>query len=234
LVVDRRINVLAPHVTAIIAAGGRGLRFGSGQPKQLTALAGRPILQRSVDAFIHSEAITDIVVALPGDLAATPPGYLLNRPKPVIIVEGGERRQDSVRHAFERAAGQAEVIVIHDAARPLVTDAVIQRTVNAAFDTGAAIAALRASDTVKRADSGGRIVQTLPRDEIYLAQTPQAFRAGVLRDALRIADDATDEATLAERAGHAVQLVDGDSKNLKITTPDDLAIARQWLGGRRA
>jgi 2-C-methyl-D-erythritol 4-phosphate cytidylyltransferase/2-C-methyl-D-erythritol 2,4-cyclodiphosphate synthase len=229
LVVDRRINVLAPHVTAIIAAGGRGLRFGSGQPKQLTALAGRPILQRSVDAFIHSEAITDIVVALPGDLAATPPSYLLNRPKPVIIVEGGERRQDSVRHAFERAAGQAEVIVIHDAARPLVTDAVIQRTVNAAFDTGAAIAALRASDTVKRADSGGRIVQTLPRDEIYLAQTPQAFRAGVLRDALRIADDATDEATLAERAGHAVQLVDGDSKNLKITTPDDLALAERLL-----
>ena len=197
-------------------------------------LAGCPILQRSVDAFIHCGAITDIVVALPPHLAAAPPEYLTGRSKPVAIVEGGERRQDSVRHAFERAGRQADVIVIHDAARPLVTDVLINRTVDAAFESGAAIAALRASDTVKRADAAGRIVQTLPRDEIFLAQTPQAFRVDVLRDALKIADDATDEAALAERAGHPVKLVDGDPRNLKITTPDDLAFAERLLGGSAA
>jgi len=197
-------------------------------------LAGRTLLQRSVDAFIQCDTITDLVVALPPPLAAAPPDYLLGRSKPVVIVEGGERRQDSVRQAFDRIEAGAEVIVIHDAARPLVSDAVIRRTVDAALKTGAAIAALRARDTVKRADGSGRIAETLPRDEIHLAQTPQAFRVGVLRDALAIAGDATDEAALAEQAGHAVQLVDGDARNFKITTPDDLALAERLLGASSA
>ena len=171
------------------------------------------------------------MVALPQDLAAAPPDYLLRRQKPVFIVEGGQRRQDSVRYAFDRVSRQADVIVIHDAARPLVTDAVIRRTVDAAFGSGAAIAALRVSDTVKRASKDGRIAETLPRDDIYLAQTPQAFRVDVLRDALTIPDDATDEAALAEQAGHAVELVEGDPRNIKITTPEDLAVAERLLGG---
>ncbi len=225
---------LARHVSAIIAAGGRGLRFGGGPPKQLATLGGRTILQRSVDAFVTSDAVADIVVALPALLAADPPAYLRSRTKPVLIVGGGERRQDSVRQAFEQIGQRAEVVVIHDAARPLVTDALIRRTIDAAFETGAAIAALRASDTVKLADAAGRIAETLPRDRIYLAQTPQAFRVDVLRHALTSRADATDEAALAEQAGHPVQLVDGDPRNLKITTPDDLAIAERWLGGTTA
>jgi 2-C-methyl-D-erythritol 2,4-cyclodiphosphate synthase len=113
-----------------------------------------------------------------------------------------------------------------------VTDAVIRRTVEAAAATGAAIAAIRAHDTVKRGDAAGAIVETLRREEIYLAQTPQAFRASVLRDALAgaRADEATDEAALVERAGHPVRLVEGDPRNLKITTPDDLAMAEHLLG----
>ena len=129
------------------------------------------------------------------------------------------------------SARDADVVVIHDAARPLVSHEVIRRTVEAAAATGAAIAAIRARDTVKRADAAGRIAETLNRDEIYLAQTPQAFLVDVLRDALTISDDATDEAALAEQAGHAVQLVEGDPRNLKITTPDDLALAERLLGG---
>ena len=172
-----------------------------------------------------------IVVALPAALAADPPDYLRSRSKSVLVgVEGGERRQDSVRRAFDRVDRHADVVVIHDAARPLVTEAVIRRTVDAAFETGAAIAALRASDTVKRADAAGRIAETLPREQIYLAQTPQAFLMDVLRDALAMSADATDEASLAEQAGHVVQLVDGDPRNLKITTPDDLALAERLLG----
>ena len=217
-------------VSAIIAAGGRGLRFGGVFPKQLLTLGGRPILQRSIDAFVACDLVTEVIVALPADLAASPPAYLAGHRKSVTIVAGGERRRDSVANAFARVSDRAEVVVIHDAARPLVSEAVIRRTVAAASDAGAAIAAVRAHDTVKQADASGVIRATLPRDEIYLAQTPQAFRVAVLRDALRVNGDATDEAMLAEQAGHAVRVVEGDPGNLKITTPGDLAMA-EYLGG---
>ena len=225
------IAPLARHVSAIIAAGGRGLRFGGGgQPKQLAMLVGRTMLQRSVDAFVDSDVVAEIIVALPAQLTAAPPDYLHARTKPVLIVEGGERRQDSVRLAFERIDRRADVVVIHDAARPLVTASLIRRTVDAAFEAGAAIAAVRASDTVKRSDAAGRVAETLPRDHIYLAQTPQAFRVDVLRHALTITAEATDEAALVEQAGHPVQLVDGDPRNLKVTSPDDLALAERLIG----
>lgn len=217
-------------MSAIIAAGGRGLRFGAEQPKQLALLGGRSILERSVEAFVRSDVVTELAVALPSELAAAPPAYLRAGAKPLVIVEGGSRRQDSVRRAFEQVASTADIVVIHDAARPLVSDDLIRRTVEAAAASGAAIAALRASDTVKRAGPDGRIVATLRRDEIYLAQTPQAFRTDVLRDALALAGDATDEAALAERAGHHVQIVDGDPRNLKITTAADLETAERLLG----
>jgi 2-C-methyl-D-erythritol 4-phosphate cytidylyltransferase/2-C-methyl-D-erythritol 2,4-cyclodiphosphate synthase len=217
-------------VSAIIAAGGRGLRFGGVFPKQLLTLGGRPILQRSIDAFVACDLVTEVIVALPADLASSPPAYLAGHRKSVTIVAGGERRRDSVANAFARVSDRAEVVVIHDAARPLVSEAVIRRTVAAASDAGAAIAAVRAHDTVKQADASGVIRATLPRDEIYLAQTPQAFRVAVLRDALRVNGDATDEAMLAEQAGHAVRVVEGDPANLKITTPGDLAMA-EYLGG---
>ena len=222
------------HVSAIIAAGGRGLRLGGAQPKQLLTLAGRPILQRSVEVFLQCDVITDVIVALPADLAASAPAYLRGgTAKPLAIVEGGARRQDSVSNAFAVVEDRADVVVVHDAARPLVTDAIIRRTVMAAANSGAAIAAVRAHDTVKRAGVSGVIAETLARDEIYLAQTPQAFRTSVLRDALKSGRDATDEATLAERAGYPVQLVEGDSRNLKITTVDDLAMAEHLLGASR-
>jgi len=220
------------HVSAIIAAGGRGVRFGGTLPKQFLLLGGRTILQRSVDAILSSDCITDLVVALPSDLVANVPDYLRDRAKPITIVEGGARRQDSVANAFEVVSARADVIVIHDAARPFVTADLIARTVDAAVEHGAAIAALAATDTVKRADADGLIQQTIPRTEIFLAQTPQAFRPSVLRDALAragSAGDATDEAALAERAGHPVRLVEGDRRNLKITTTDDLMMAERLV-----
>ena len=180
-----------------------------------------------------SDRITDVVVALPHDLVGSAPDYLRGRSKPIEIVEGGARRQDSVANAFALVAGRADVVVIHDAARPLVSADLIRRAVDAAVEFGAAIAALPATDTVKRGDADRVIVETLPRGEIFLAQTPQAFRVGVLRDALAEATafaDATDEAALAERAGHRVRLVDGDPLNMKITTADDLATAERLLG----
>jgi len=221
-------------VSAIIAAGGRGARFGGAQPKQLSLLAGRPILQHSVEAFLNNSAVAEVIVALPDDLAASPPGYLLTCAKPVRIVAGGVRRQDSVARAFALVSPAADLVLIHDAARPLVSDTVIQRTLAAASIDGAAIAAIRARDTVKRAGADGVITATLPREEIFLAQTPQAFRVSILRDALAIADNGTDEAALAEQAGHHVRVVEGDPRNLKVTTPDDLVMAERLISDSRA
>jgi 2-C-methyl-D-erythritol 4-phosphate cytidylyltransferase / 2-C-methyl-D-erythritol 2,4-cyclodiphosphate synthase len=215
------------HVTAIIAAGGRGERFGAGRPKQLLTLGGVSILQRSVEALLAHPRIHDMVVALPAEIAAAPPDYLRRHDKPVVVVEGGARRQDSVARAFARVPAGADIVVIHDAARPLVSADLIERTVAAAATDGAAVAAVRATDTVKRGGIDGLVVETLPREQVYLAQTPQAFRVEVLRDALAIAGDATDEATLAEKAGHSVRLVEGEPGNVKITTPADLNAAER-------
>jgi 2-C-methyl-D-erythritol 4-phosphate cytidylyltransferase/2-C-methyl-D-erythritol 2,4-cyclodiphosphate synthase len=217
-------------VSAIIAAGGRGVRFGAAHPKQVAMLAGRSMLQRSVDAFLAAGCVTDLVVALPPELVEHPPFSVPPGSKPVEIVAGGGRRQDSVANAFARVSPRADLVVIHDAARPLVTPDVIERTVAAAGRWGAAIAAVRAHDTVKRTLMGV-VKDTLPRDEIVLAQTPQAFRVDVLREALALTDDATDEASLAERAGHEVRVVDGDPWNLKVTTQADLVVAERLLGG---
>jgi 2-C-methyl-D-erythritol 4-phosphate cytidylyltransferase/2-C-methyl-D-erythritol 2,4-cyclodiphosphate synthase len=229
------------RVTAIIAAGGRGARFGGAQPKQLLAVGGRPILERSVAAFLSHPAIDALVVALPQALVDDPPAYLRSvdglapdgSGKPLRLVAGGERRQDSVANAFRAADAMSDLIVIHDAARPFASADLIARTIAAAAESGAALAAIAARDTVKRASpdhngpakAGHHVLETLPRETIFLAQTPQAFRRDVLSDALKLADAATDEAALAERAGHAVRLVDGEATNIKITTPEDLAIA---------
>ncbi|HVQ13917.1 MAG TPA: 2-C-methyl-D-erythritol 4-phosphate cytidylyltransferase [Vicinamibacterales bacterium] len=218
------------HVSALIAAGGRGARFGAAQPKQFLSLAGRSILERSVDAFRNCDVITDVVVAVPPDVAENPPASLRAGVKPIEIVAGGARRQDSVANAFARVVDRADIVVIHDAARPFVTDDIIRRTVAAAVESGAAIAAIAAHDTVKRANANRLVTATLPREEIFLAQTPQAFRTAVLKDALALASDATDEAMLAEQAGHPVQIVEGDPRNLKITTPADLVVAERLLG----
>ena len=211
-------------VTAIIAAGGRGARFGGSRPKQLLVLDGRTILERSVEAFLAHPAIDEVVVALPGELAQDPPPYLTAARKPLRVVAGGARRQDSVWNAFQSTAASSDVILVHDGARPFVSADLIQRTIDAAARHGAALAAVQAQDTVKRADEG-RVRETLDRRTVYLAQTPQGFRRDVLRDALRSEADATDEAAMAERAGHPVWIVEGEALNIKITTPADLKIA---------
>lgn len=224
------------YVAAIIAAGGRGARLGGSVPKQLLTLGGKSILQRSIDTIQAHDQIAEIVLALPPEIAAAPPDFLQRAGKPLQIVEGGARRQDSVANAFGRISARSEVIVVHDAARPLASAALFTRVIEAARETGAAIAALGARDTIKEIaeDDGKPIVgRTLARDRIYLAQTPQAFARRVLTEAIALArqgGEATDEASLAEQAGHRVRLVEGEPSNIKITTEDDLRIARALIG----
>jgi 2-C-methyl-D-erythritol 4-phosphate cytidylyltransferase/2-C-methyl-D-erythritol 2,4-cyclodiphosphate synthase len=222
------------HVTSIIAAGGSGTRLGGPRPKQLLVLEGRTLLDRVVATFLAHPAVDELVVALPADLVAAPPRCLVDAPKPVRVVAGGARRQDSVSNAFDAAASASDVILVHDAARPFVSAALIGRTIEAAAAHGAAIAAIRANDTVKQVGAERVIEATLDRDAIYLAQTPQGFQRAVLAAAValgRTGIEATDEAALAERAGFPVRVVDGEAANVKITSQEDLDDARRRAGG---
>ena len=217
------------HVTAIIAAGGRGVRFGGERPKQLVDIGAVSMLERSVTAFVEHPDIDEVIVALPPELAADPPAFVRAARKPLRIVAGGSRRQDSVQNGVQAASAASELFVVHDAARPFVSADLIARTIAAAAETGAALAALPARDTVKRtagpAEAGHFVQATLPRGQIYLAQTPQAFRREVLDAALALDVEATDEAALAEWAGFSVRIVEGEARNIKVTTPEDLTIA---------
>jgi 2-C-methyl-D-erythritol 4-phosphate cytidylyltransferase/2-C-methyl-D-erythritol 2,4-cyclodiphosphate synthase len=222
------------RVSALIAAGGRGLRVGADRPKQFLEIGGRSLLDLSLSALAASTEVDELVVAVPSEFVAGTRAELAGRfTKPLQVVAGGPRRQDSVAHALAAASGEAGLVVVHDAARPFVTGEVIARTVAAARAHGAAIAAIPVRDTVKQtglphADGSRAIRATVPRDEVFLAQTPQAFRRDVLARALRDGHsiDATDEAMLVERLGLPVHVVAGDVRNVKITTPEDLAAAR--------
>ena len=222
---------------AIVAAGGQGTRLSAGRPKQFLELGGRSMLELTVDALAACPDVRELVVALPAAAAAAPPPYLTAaRATPVRIVAGGARRQDSVANAFAVVDPRATLVAVHDAARPFASVALVQRTLAAANVHGAAIAALPVRDTVKQggpADvSGARVIEgTLPREAIFLAQTPQAFRRDLLARAIMEggAEDATDEAMLAERAGIPVHLVAGDPANIKVTTMEDLDEARRRM-----
>ena len=207
-------------VVGILAAGGRGKRLGSEYPKALVVLAGRPLLDWSLDAL---ESTCDRVVV------AVPPGH----EDPPDRVPGGRSRSQSVRNALA-AAPEATVAVVHDAARPLAKPDLVRRCV-AALDQGAdgAIAAAPMADTVKEAGSDGRVVRTLDRSTLWAVQTPQAFKADILREALDVDEEtlagATDDASLVEQRGGTIRVVEAPRENIKITTETDLRLAEALL-----
>lgn len=224
-------------VSVIIAAGGQGTRLGAGLPKQWLSVGGRTLLERSVAAFDAHPRVDEIVIVVPRDTDdASIPRTTTRRQ----IVPGGARRQDSVAEGFAAVAADAAVILVHDAARPFVTAAVIDRAIDGALASGAVIPAVPVHDTVKqieRRDGAAVVVATLPREALVLAQTPQAFRREVLAaaiDAGRRGAAGTDEAMLAEQAGHEVRIVAGDDANVKITTAADLERARALSPSDRA
>jgi 2-C-methyl-D-erythritol 4-phosphate cytidylyltransferase/2-C-methyl-D-erythritol 2,4-cyclodiphosphate synthase len=219
------------HVGVIIVAAGAGERFGGAVRKQLLDLDGRSILQRSVDAFDRHPAVTELVVVLPPDLVRPGPS-LVTTERPCQVVAGGARRQDSVQLGFDALTPAAEIILVHDAARPLVERVLIDRVIAAAADAGAAVPALAARETVKRVDTDrAAVIETLPRQEIWLAQTPQGFRRDVLAQALLSGAlaDATDDASMVERLGRTVRVVEGQTSNIKITFPEDVDVARRLV-----
>lgn len=199
-------------------------------PKQFVYVGRQTMLERSLSAFVDHERITEVILALPPETRTE--GDIGRNVGKLRVVIGGARRQDSVANAFDAVSTEAEIVLVHDAARPFVSADVISRSIDAAAEYGAAIAALPVTDTVKQVtmEAGQRVIAgTIPRESIYLAQTPQAFRREVLARAValgRSGADATDEAALAELAGCPVHIVEGDADNVKITTPSDLARAR--------
>jgi 2-C-methyl-D-erythritol 4-phosphate cytidylyltransferase len=217
---------------AIVVAAGKGERMGGGRPKAFLPLGGRPILLWTVQAFDACPEIAEIVVVVPATEVASCRELLAQREKVRSVVPGGPRRQDSVKAGLAAVAqGFDGIVLVHDAARPLVEEALIREVIAAAQDTGAAIPLLEVVDTIKTVRDG-RVQGTVDRSGLGAAQTPQGFRHGVLRRAYAAAEGAgvelTDECMAVERLGQPVAAVAGSPRNRKITTPDDL----QWAEGQ--
>jgi len=236
-------------VVVIIPAAGLGTRMASAAKgkkpaatKQFTELGGVPILIHTLRRFAESPEVSEIYIALRGNEIEGFRARLEKEAKDIVrkkirLLEGGEHRQHSVANAIASvAASDDDIVLVHDAVRPFVTEEIIRDVIRAAEKYGAAIAALPAVDTVKqveRTSDGALIVATIPRERVVLAQTPQGFRYGVLKKAFdEAAADGfvgTDEASLVERSGHAVAVVMGSARNLKITTPADMELAEFFL-----
>jgi 2-C-methyl-D-erythritol 4-phosphate cytidylyltransferase len=219
-------------VWAILAAAGRGDRLGLDRPKAFAPLNGRPLIAESLERLEASEWIERIVVAAPPEWEE--PSILVAEEvaagKVAATVTGAETRSESVRAALAEVPEEATVVLVHDAARPLVTDGVIERLVNALADGwDGAVPALPIPDAVKRVD-GDAVTETVDRSGLVTVQTPQAFVAPVLRQALEgDVSTAPDCASLVEARGGRVRIVEGDPKLVKITTPADLELVASWL-----
>ena len=226
------------QVGVIIAAAGAGRRMKADRPKQFLALDGVPILVSTLRKFAASRLVDHIVIAsqreslkdvrqLVSEAALT---------KPVKTIEGGDRRQDSVEMAMRHLDSGTTIVAVHDGVRPFVSLEEIEQVVAEADRSGAAILAIPITDTVKEVE-GDSVKSTLRRENLVLAQTPQAFRIEVLEkaftDARKDGYYATDEASLVERTGHPVALVRGSERNIKITRPSDLSLARFLLDEER-
>ena len=220
-------------VVAIIVAAGGGKRMGGNLPKQFLPLAGRPLLDRSLSAFTGSPRIDGIVLALPPSLSNEVKESYQQVAKVIAVVDGGAERQDSVRNALTVVPEEAEIILVHDAVRPFVSQDLLDRCVELAEEHGAVVPVVPVRDTVKQWNRAEKTLSTRDRSELMLAQTPQGFRAGILRDAYGRAGEegrkATDDASLVEGAGYPVIPLPGEEANVKITIPEDLRIAEGLL-----
>jgi 2-C-methyl-D-erythritol 4-phosphate cytidylyltransferase len=226
---------------AVIPAAGAGVRMGGGRRKQFMDLAGRPLLAVTLRAFQECPAVDAVVLVVPEGEMAYCRGEVVERygfHKVNQMVVGGARRQDSVRIGVAATAGAYEIILIHDAVRPLIDAAHIEKVIEAAVVHGAVTTGLPAKETVKEVDGAGQVIRTYDRKAVWLVQTPQAFRYELIREAHARAlsgaeEGATDDALLVERLGVPVKMIKGLERNIKVTTPSDLELARFLLSGGR-
>jgi len=219
----------------VIVAAGRGARAqpgGADEPKQFRPIAGVPMLLRALRPFVQHPRVGPIVVVLPPESAASPPEWLRSLLSDrLLVTSGGEERQQSVANGLHRLPPGPGLVLVHDAARPFVERQLIDRVLAVAARGAVAVPGLPISDTVKETDTAGLVVRTVPRDRLVVVQTPQAFPRAMLETAHQRARSdaaslaATDDAALCERLGHAVRVVAGSPRNIKITTQEDFALA---------
>jgi 2-C-methyl-D-erythritol 4-phosphate cytidylyltransferase len=217
-----------PDVGVLVPAAGRGERAGSGALKQFRPIAGVPMLLRAIRPFAAHARVRRIVVALPPDVAARPPAWLAEAAGDrLLLVAGGASRADSVAAALAALERGCEVVLVHDAARPFVTEDTIDAVIAMAAAGHAAVAAVPMGDTLKRADeTDSAVTETVLRDHLWRAQTPQGFPRALLERAyVARAGPATDDAELVERLGVPVRIVPDRTTNIKLTTPDDFILA---------
>lgn len=219
-----------PDVCVVIVAGGRGARVGGTELKQFRWVAGKPMLLHSVQAFQSRRDVGMVVVVLPRDYVADPPPWLFQCDTDrLLLAHGGRDRAESVWNGLGDVPDESTVVLIHDAARPLATAAMIGRVIDAARAGTGAIAALPVADTLKRVGADGRVIETVAREGLWRAQTPQGFPRemilGAHRSARRDGVSATDDAALCERLGLPVVVVRGSEKAFKVTSEADFALA---------
>jgi len=234
------------RITAILPAAGMGTRMGGETPKQFLELDGSPILLHTLRRLASSDLITDIILATRSDEIARLEELCRAEKlrQTVKVVKGGATRQESVAAALEQVSDDTELVAVHDAVRPFVTREQVGRVIEEARKRGAAILGIPAMDTIKEVkraslpEDVALITATIPRERVVLAQTPQVFRTKLLKEAFAkaIADqvNASDEAGLVERLGHEVHVVHGSERNIKITKPADMELARFYLDLERA
>jgi len=212
-----------------VPAAGTGQRMG-GVKKPFLELAGIPVLERALRPFLEDDRLVAVAVALGPDDADAPPAWLTGLDTRVRVVAGGATRTESVRRAIAALPDDLDVIAVHDAARPFVTSQVVRRCFDLAADGVGAVAGTPATDTIKRVDRNGDVVDTPARETLWHAQTPQAFPAEALRRAYREpAMEGTDDAALLEGTGLTIRMVDAGPGNEKITHADDLALGEAML-----
>lgn len=228
------------HASVILPAAGFGQRMGAPVGKQFLSIDGTPIIIHTLRRFQESERIDEIVIVTREESFGMLEGLLaddgLTKVRP--LVAGGARRQDSVENGLKAVSASARIVLVHDAVRPFILESVINGVIDAAEQSGAAIAAVRAKDTIKEADEHGRVVRTLDRSLLWNVQTPQGFQIDILREAYERASrdliTATDDASLVERLGISPVIVEASYDNIKITTPEDLQLAELIAGRHRS
>lgn len=229
-----------PKFCIVIAAAGKAERFGGGEKKTFAKLDGRPLFLRTLELFVTRPDVCQTILAVaPEDLDQVKTKYGANLGfMGVKLVQGGDRRVDTVRAALEVVSDDAEYVAVHDAARPCVHADLVDRVFNEACKSGAAILAAPLTGTIKRVSGAKAVDETIPRAGLYEAQTPQVFRKDLLRDAYQCleapTDEITDDAQVLELAGIPVTVVESDLTNLKITTRADLSLAAAILKARPA
>ncbi len=226
-----------PSISIVLAAAGLGVRMGGDVKKPYLCVKGKPILEHSLEKFLDIKGVQEIIMVVGiselEDVRYKWRDKFAQYSVRVRVVPGGRRRQDSVYEALKHLEPQTEIVLIHDAVRPMVTREMIEAVIDKVETSGAAILAVPVTATVKEVEGAGRIVRTVNRDCLWMAQTPQGFRKDILLTAydalIEEGVEVTDDAQAVERLGYPVEIVPGSQTNIKITTPEDLILAEALL-----